>query len=260
MADFNFLEVLSELERGIKGVFKLPDGSVIYADTPDQFRARFKDYVDYKFRLLSHAGDNMSFAIVKGLPPDSTPVQRDYKDPMASPFSKDILSEKKVQFILDVAVGIAAKKGLSGDELDAVRGYVISKLNSLDGRIKKYYGDNWEKFLSRDSIVEKFIVNFLKKYLNSGIDEIVSVYKNGLVSKSNYMNRNAGMTHMMNVNYVPVVQDQDAIIDTAEGGDEADSKSDPYRREFNRLNDKKQKRKAPEGLYHESDSNQKLKY
>ncbi len=254
MADFSFLEVLNELERGVKGVFTTADGQVEYISTPDEFKRKFKDLTNSKFRLMSHIGDYMKFDLVKGSSVDYTPVQQPYRDALVTNIKKEILSESKVNFIMTVAVGLAAKKGLEGAELDAVKGFVISKLSSLDGRIKRYYGDNWEKYISHGNIVEKFIINFLKKYLNNGIDEIASVYA---VSKGNYLNRNGGMTHMMNVNYTPVVQDQDAIIDT---GEDEEVNSDPYRREFNRVNDMKDKRKAPKGLYEESKEPKELKY
>lgn len=256
MADFTFLDVLNEIERGIKGVFNMGDGKVEYVDTPEQFKLKFKEFTDSKFRLANHIGNYMKFDLVKSAISDYTPVQQYYKDALVSNVKKDIISEGKVDFIMTVAVGLASKKGLSGAELEAVKGYVISKLSSLDGRIKKYYGDNWERYLTKGSVVEKFIINFLKKYLNNGIDEIASVYANNL-GKGNYLNRNAGMTHMMNVNYTPVVQDQDAIIDT---GEDPDMNSDPYRRELNRVNDMKDKRKAPKGLYEDSSEPKELKY
>lgn len=257
MADFNFLEVLDELNRGIKAVITMPDGEVEYIETPQEFKDKFRDYTDYKYRIAGHVGSNMSFKIVKSSEPmDYTPIQQSYTDPMVSGMTKEVIDRRKMEFVLNVAVGLAAKKGLTGAQIDAVKGYATSKFSFVDNKFTAAYDSNWTRFLDTDNELKNRMIVNLKNYLNEGIDRIASLYQMGVLEKATYLNPNAGMTHMLNTNYTPVVQDEDAMIDT---GVDAEVNPDPYRVEFNRLNDQKTKRKAPEGLYEESNTQQKLR-
>ena len=72
------------------------------------------------------------------------------------------------------------------------------------------------------------------------------------------MNDKPGMTDMLNVNYTPVIEDEKAMVDT--GVDES-LNPDLYRQEMNRINEMKRKPKGklPEGVYHDSKEQQKLR-
>ena len=250
MADYSYAQVMSLLEHGFTGVIRKLDGTPVQIGNVDEFRRKFAGDEDMKFRLIDFSGDYVRLDAVEKA---SSEIHVSKYTPWVQKY--DYEGDPRKAFVLQVALEMAQKRGVEGVGEEAVKGYIISRLESIIGRVEKYYGVNWVNFIKSASPFRNVIVTFLKRYLRKGIDEIALNYREGLF-KANYLNENEGMTHMMNVNYEPVVDDQKAMVDT--GADEAVN-PDLYREEMNRINEMKRKRKAPEGLYQESKTQQKLK-
>lgn len=282
MDDYSFTRVLSQLEHGYRAVIRLPDGDVDGDVNAESFKRKYKNYVGDTFKLTDEHGNYMQFDI----------IEKAFVDTVSPPPYNDGIGLKKytyssdprAEFIIDVAMDLARKKGLEGKGIDAVNGFVVSRLESIENRLSKYYTMNWHEYIGSDNILRRAMVRFLKNYFMQNIDEIALYYSRdegagrvnedeSLMSdgegveedeaegmlKANYFNDNVGMTQMMNTNYDVIAQDNDDLTDT--GSDEDDDRNpDLYRREMNRINEMKRKAKHPEGVYVDVKGQREPKY
>ncbi len=259
MVDYTFIDTLTMFEHGYKGIVRTLDGDTVYIDDPERFKQTFKDDTDKKFRVIDSNGDYVKLDIVEKGYDETNARFKSYNDLLhIKKYSYgESGSDARKEFVLDVAIDMARKRGLDERGDKAIEGYVISKFDSIQTRLAKYYGINWYKFVKVENPFRIIIISFLKHYLQKDIDNIVMSYQEGLI-KSNYMNDKPGMTDMLNVNYTPVIEDEKAMVDT--GVDES-LNPDLYRQEMNRINEMKRKPKGklPEGVYHDSKEQQKLR-
>ncbi len=260
MTDYTFIDTLNMFEHGYRGIIRTLDGDTVYIDEPEKFKQEFKEDTDKKFRVTDSNGNYLKLDVVEKGYDDANKRFEGYNDLLhVNKYDygdgREEGGDPRRNFVLSIAVDMARKRGLGEQGDKAIEGYVISKFDSIQTRLAKYYGINWFKFAKVENPFRVIIVSFLKHYLQKDIDNIVMSFQEGVL-KSNYMNDKPGMTQMLNVNYTPVIEDEKAMVDT--GVDES-LNPDLYRAEMNRINEMKNKKKQPEGVYHESKTQQKLR-
>ncbi len=246
--DMSYVNVMNLLEHGLSAVIIDTDGEAINVTSPKEFQSNFgAEGAGKKYRLAEQNGDYIVFHVIgKSMRTQYSinnpmPIEK-YSDFDDSGFEENNDPEKL--FIVAVGDMVSNRYGLNEAGREAVKGFIIGRLDSLKSRIRKYYGLNWYKFADKKSVLRTLIINYLKNYLIGATQHILTEYsdREGVITaeKGNYFNGVEGMTDTLNTNYDLIISDDDAMRDDA-NKDKVDY--DPYRREIDRINDLKRKSK-----------------
>ncbi len=79
-------------------------------------------------------------------------------------------------FIFSIGFTIARDFKISERGMEAVKGFIISKLDSVKTRLIKYYGLRWYDFVHEKTAMALAIRGFIRDVLKNGISEIASEY------------------------------------------------------------------------------------
>jgi hypothetical protein len=184
----DLVRLLQMLEHGYTISLKKPDsGDIVFYDKPEKLKTDFDDG-EHLFEVTD-IGGNYATVVVK----------KDYQEPLLDNERVD----RENMVLLGVANRIAAKYGASEEALEAVRGYLLSKIESLKRRLVKYYGFKWLDFVESDTSLKEAVIRFIQGHLRQTIEKIVLSYMN----KANYVHE--GKVHHLNVNMFPVTQAED---------------------------------------------------
>ena len=90
--------------------------------------------------------------------------------------TKQTRDELENDFILAEALKIARQLNMSARGTEAVKGFVVTKLDSVKRRLLKYYGMKWYDLVHERTTISVAIREFVRTALIDGILDIVSEY------------------------------------------------------------------------------------
>ncbi len=185
----DLMRLLDMIEHGYTISLVNPEsGEVVFYDAPEKIKRDYSDS-EHVFEITDLGG---KYATAQ--------VKKDYE---GEPIFDTSRMQEENQTLLTLADSLARKYGATGEAMDAVSGYLMSKLETLKKRLVKYYGFQWLDWLKGTSSIHETMVRFIQGQLRSTIESIVLSY----VNKSNYVHE--GKVHHLNVNIYPTTQAED---------------------------------------------------